>query len=228
MSTALVTGASSGIGRGIAADLLARGWSVTAVARDPARGELAGALEIAADLSDPEQAVAAVAAHRAATGRLDLLVNAAGVGITGPLEDYPLRRLDLQLDLNVRALFVVTRECLPELRASRGLVVNLAAVAGLRGCPQMAAYGAAQHAVVGFTRALNAELGGDGVRATALCPELVDTPMTAWARGQVAPAEMIQVADGVAAVRMLLELGPTCLVPELTLERPATGRDSLV
>jgi NAD(P)-dependent dehydrogenase (short-subunit alcohol dehydrogenase family) len=228
MPTALVTGASSGIGRGIAADLLARGWSVTAVARDPARGQLAGALEIAADLSDPEQAVAAVAAHRAAAGRLDLLVNAAGVGITGPLDDYPLRRLDLQLDVNVRALFVVTRECLPELRAARGLIVNLASVAGLRGFPQMAAYGAAKHAVVGFTRALNAELGGDGVRATALCPELVDTPMTAWARGQVAPAEMIQVADVVAAVRMLLELGPTCLVPELAIERPGTGRDSLV
>ena len=86
MTTALVTGASSGIGRAIAADLLAAGWDVTAVSRDPARGALEGAHEVAANLLDEEGAIAAVAAHRERFGTLDLLVNASGVGFGGPID----------------------------------------------------------------------------------------------------------------------------------------------
>jgi 3-oxoacyl-[acyl-carrier protein] reductase len=218
--TALVTGASSGIGRAIAADLLADGWAVTAVARDPARGELAGAHEVAADVSDEQACIAAVAAHAARFGRLDLLVNAAGVGVGGPVEGSRTRSFDLQFAVNVRGLYVICREAIPLLRASRGLVVNVASITGVHPQPGLAVYGATKHAVRGLSGALQAELRDDGVRITALCPGFVDTPMTDFVKRSVPATSMIQPADCVAAVRFLLTLSPACLVPEIIIDGP--------
>ena len=220
MTTALVTGASSGIGRAIAADLLAAGWDVTAVSRDPSRGGLQGAHEVAANLLDEDDAVAAVAAHRDRFGTLDLLVNASGVGFGGPVERYPTKRFDLTFGVNVRGLFMVTREALPLLRATRGRIVNLASIAGLQPEPGLAVYAATKHAVVGLSRSLSEELFADGVRVTALCPGFVDTPMTDFIKEQVPAAEMVQVGDCVKAVRFLLSLSPAVKVPELVLDGP--------
>jgi NAD(P)-dependent dehydrogenase (short-subunit alcohol dehydrogenase family) len=219
--SALVTGASSGIGRAIAADLAARGYDLTAVARRPERAGIDGATYVAADVSSEEDCVAAVAAHRERVGSLDLLVNAAGLGIAHTVEGYPTKRWDLQFAVNVRGLFLVTREALPLLRASRGRIVNLASIAGLKGSPTLAAYSATKHAVVGFSRSLALELDGDGVRVTALCPGLVDTPMTDWAKDEVAAGAMVSTADCVEAVRFLTSLSPACRVPELVLDGPA-------
>ena len=220
MTTALVTGASSGIGRAIAADLLAAGWDVTAVSRDPARGALEGAHEVAANLLDEEGAIAAVAAHRDRFGTLDLLVNASGVGFGGPIDGYPTKRFDLTFGVNVRGLFLVTREALPMLRASRGRIVNLASIAGLQAEPGLAVYAATKHAVVGLSRSLSEELFDDGVRVTALCPGFVDTPMSDFIKDQIAASDMVQVSDCVKAVRFLLSLSPAVKVPELVLDGP--------
>jgi NAD(P)-dependent dehydrogenase (short-subunit alcohol dehydrogenase family) len=217
---ALVTGASSGIGRAIAADLLADGFGVTAVARDPARGGLAGAHEVVANLADEDACVAAVAAHRERFGRLDLLVNAGGVGIGAPVEGYRTKAWDLQFAVNVRGLFVITRESIPLLRAARGRVINLSSITGLRAEPGLAAYSATKHAVVGFSRALAAELDGDGVRVTALCPGYVDTPMTDFIKDRVPADTMIQTDDCVRAVRFLLSLSPGCRVAEIAIDGP--------
>ncbi len=220
MPVALVTGASSGIGRAIAADLLASGWSVTAVARDPARGALDSAFEVAADLLDEQQAVAAVAAHAERYGTLDLLVNASGVGYGAPIDAFSTKRYDLTFGINMRGLFLVTREAMPLLRASRGRIVNLASIAGLQAEPGLAVYAATKHGVVGFSRALSEELFDAGVRVTALCPGFVDTPMTTFIQDRIPGTEMVQVDDCVAAVRFLLALSPAVKVPELILDGP--------
>lgn len=217
---ALVTGASSGIGQAIAADLLASGWDVTAVARDPARGGLQGAHEVAANLLDEDAAVAAVAAHGERFGRLDLLVNAGGVGFGGPVDGYPTKRFDITFGVNVRGMFVVTREALPLLKDARGRIVNLASIAGLQAEPGLAVYAATKHAVVGLSRALSEELFDDGVRVTALCPGFVDTPMTDFIKAQIPGAQMVTTADCVAAVNFLLSLSPAVKVPELILDGP--------
>ncbi len=225
MPTALVTGASSGIGRAISADLLASGWEVSAVARDPSRAALDGAYEIPADLRQESACLAAVEAHRERFGRLDLLVNNAGVAIGGPLGGVTAEQWDAQFDVNVRALFLVTREALPMLRDASALVVNLASISGTRGSPDLSAYTATKHAVIGFNRSLNAELGPSGIRATAICPHFVATPMADWIRDRLPFEEMIQPEDVVRTIRFLLELSPVCLVPEVVIDH-ATRRET--
>jgi len=221
--SALVTGASSGIGRAIAADLLARGYDLTAVARRPERAGLDGATYVAADVSVEADCVAAVAAHRERIGSLDLLVNAAGLGIAHTVDGYRTKHWDLQFAVNVRGLFLVTREALPLVRERRGRIVNLASIAGLKGSPTLSAYSATKHAVVGFSRSLALEVDGDGIRVTALCPGLVDTPMTDWAKDEVAAEAMVSTADCVQAVRFLTSLTPACRVPEIVLDGPSYG-----
>jgi NAD(P)-dependent dehydrogenase (short-subunit alcohol dehydrogenase family) len=219
-ASALVTGASSGIGRAIAAHLLESGWGVTAVARDPARGGLDGAHAFPGDLRDEEACIGAVASHRERFGTMDLLVNAAGAGFAGSVAGYPTKRWDLQLDLNLRATFLVTREALPLLRERRGRIVNLSSILGLEGAPSMSAYAASKHGVIGFSRSLAAEVEPDGVRVTALCPGYVDTPMTDWIRDRLAGETMITTADVVRAVQFLLDLSPACIVHELVIDGP--------
>jgi NAD(P)-dependent dehydrogenase (short-subunit alcohol dehydrogenase family) len=219
VKAALVTGASSGIGRAVAAALLDDGYAVTAVSRDPSRGGLDGADVHPADLTDAEAAAGAVAGHLERHGRLDLLVNAAGLGVGGPVAALETRSFDLQYELNVRAPFVLTREALPALLEARGVVLNVASYAGLHGVPGLAGYVASKHALVGLTRALRRELEGTGVRATVLCPGFVDTPMSEWIQDRIPPGEMIQTSDVVATVRWLLALSPACLVPQVEIER---------
>ena len=218
MPTALVTGASSGIGRAVAVDLLAAGWDVSAVARDAPRTAPDGTHPVAADLAGEDGCRAAVDAHRARFGRLDLLVNSAGVAIGGPVEGIATADWDRQFDVNVRGLFLVTRAALPLLREARGMVVNVASISGLRGSPDLSAYSATKHAVIGFTRSLNEELRGTGVRSTAVCPHFVATPMAAWIRDRLPFEEMIQPEDVARTIRFLLDLSPVCLVPEIAID----------
>ena len=109
-----------------------------------------------------------------------MLVNSAGVGIAGQIGDTSTKQFDLQQSVNLRSAFLVTREALPALRASRGYVVNLASIAGTIPTPGLATYGAAKAALISLTRSLVREEADTGVRVTALCPGFVDTPMAAW------------------------------------------------
>ena len=146
-----------------------------------------------------------------------MLVNSAGGGGTGPTERLATEVWDEVFDVNVRGLFLVTRAAIPLLRRSRGIVVNLASYAGTVPRPGNPAYGAAKAAVIHFTRSLNAELDADGVRATALCPGYVATPMVA---GAPVPAEkMIQPEDCAEIVRTLLRLSPYARIPQVVIER---------
>ena len=218
---ALVTGGSSGIGLAIARMLRDEGFGLTLVSRRPERVEAAaaelGARAVAANMAEAEDCERVVGEHRDRFGRLDVLVNSAGVGIGGRVEDLPVKSLDLQLDVNLRGLFLVTQAAIPLLRESQGWIVNLASIAGTVPTPGLATYGATKAAVIALTRSLNDELDADGVRAIALCPGFVDTPMAQWSG--IEPADMIRPEDCAEVVRMCLRLSPQARVPQVVVER---------
>ena len=176
-----------------------------------------GAQAVAADVADADACAALVAAHRERFGRLDVLVNSAGIGIGGRVEDLPAKHFDLQVGVNLRGLFLVTQAAIPLLRESRGWIVNLASIAGTLPTPGLATYGATKAAVISLTRSLNEELDGDGVRAVAICPGFVDTPMAEWSG--LAGADMIQPEDCAEVVRTLLKLSPSARIPQVVIER---------
>ena len=231
---ALVTGASSGIGLAIAEVLGEEGHGLTVASRRPEklaaaveelRGKGYEVEEVTANLTAEEDVQRVVAAHRKRYGRLDVLVNSAGVGIGAPLADIQTKRADMQLDVNLRAIILFYRECADLLRAAgaehgNALVVNLSSIAGKSGAAWLSVYSATKAAVIGWSQAMNKELNGEGVKSVALCPGFVDTPMTEFVREQVSPDDMIKPADIGEAVRWLLKLSPTCVVPEIVFQRP--------
>jgi NAD(P)-dependent dehydrogenase (short-subunit alcohol dehydrogenase family) len=219
--SALVTGGSSGIGLAIARMLAEEGHALTLAARTPEKLERAaaelGALTVTADVRDADACERIVATHVQAHGGLDVLVNSAGVGIAGGIDELEVKHVDLQLDVNLRGLILVTRAALPHLRAARGLVVNLASIAGTAPAPTLPVYAAAKAAVVSLTGSLNAALEPDGVRVHALCPAYVDTPMASHTG--LSSEEMIQPADCAEVVRLLLRLSPRARVAQVVIER---------
>jgi NAD(P)-dependent dehydrogenase (short-subunit alcohol dehydrogenase family) len=176
-----------------------------------------GAFGTQADLSREEDCVRIVAEHRERFGGLDVLVNSGGIGIAGTVESLVTKHIDLQLGVNLRGLLLVTREAIPLLKESRGWIVNLASIAGTTPTPGLTVYGATKAAVIALTRSANAELDGDGVRAIALCPGFVDTPMAAWSG--LGGDEMIRPEDCAEVVRMCLRLSARARIPSLVIER---------
>jgi NAD(P)-dependent dehydrogenase (short-subunit alcohol dehydrogenase family) len=222
---ALVTGGSSGIGLAIARMLKDEGFELTLASRRPEKVEAAatelGALAVAADVAKEEDCRRLVDEHEAQHGSLDVLVNSAGIGIGGTIADLPAKHVDLQLDVNLRGLLLVTAAALPLLRESHGLIVNLASIAGTIPAPELPVYAATKAAVISFTRSLNAGEEEHGVRASALSPGFVDTPMAAWSGLQ--SDEMIQPEDCAEVVRTLLHLSPRARIPHVVIERLGEG-----
>ena len=197
------------------------GYTLTLAARtlerlEAARTEL-GAEIAQADVSSEDDCTRLVATHVASHGGLDVLVNSAGVGIAGTLGDVTTKAWDLQQSVNLRGAFLVTRAALPHLRETKGYVVNLASIAGTMPTPGLGAYGAAKAALIALTRTLDREEADTGVRATALCPGFVDTPMAEWSG--IPGEEMIAPADCAEIVRALLRLTPYARVPVVVMER---------
>jgi NAD(P)-dependent dehydrogenase (short-subunit alcohol dehydrogenase family) len=229
MPSALVTGGTSGIGLAIARVLKEDGYDLTISSRRPEKVEAAaeelGVHGVTADVSREEDCERLVAEHRDRAGGLDVLVNSAGIGIAGPIEQLSTKYFDLQFAVNVRGLFVMTRLCLPMLKESRGWIVNLASIAGTIATPGLPAYGASKAAVISLTRTLNAELESDGVRSVAICPGFVDTPMAEWSG--IPADEMIQPEDCGELVRFLLRLSPHARIPQVVIERMGAGEAGL-
>jgi NADP-dependent 3-hydroxy acid dehydrogenase YdfG len=221
VKSALVTGGSSGLGRALAGMLRDEGYELTLVARRPeplqeAAAEL-GALAVAANLGDADECVRVVAAHAERYGGMNVLVNSAGLGIGGSFADQDTKRIGLQLDVNLRATMIVTREALPHLRAVRGHVITLASIAGTIPTPGLAVYGATKAALIAFTRSINREEAEHGVRATAISPGFVATRMTDWTG--IPAEEQIQPDDIAALVRAVLHLSPHARIPNIVVER---------
>src|SRR5919206_1018921 len=231
---ALVTGGSSGIGLAIARALGQDGYGLTVAARRPEKLEEAvteltdegiDAQAVPGNLADEHTIKAVVAAHRDRYGRLDVLVNNAGIGIGSPIAEAETKKLDIQLGVNLRGVYLVLRECIPLLKEAgaqhrKALVVNTASIAGVRGQGWLAAYSATKAAVIGLSQAAHMELSGDGIQVTAFAPGFVDTPMTDWAEDQVSRDQMIRPEDIAEAVRFLLRTSPACIVPEIRFIRP--------
>jgi NAD(P)-dependent dehydrogenase (short-subunit alcohol dehydrogenase family) len=231
---AIVTGASSGIGLAIARVLGEEGYAITMTARrveklENAVQELAGdgfdVHAVAANVVEEADIQAVVSAHKQRYGRLDVLVNNAGLGIGAPLGEIQTKRLDTQYQVNLRQIVLFYRECLPLLLEAgaehrNALVVNTASIAGKRGIGWNSVYSATKHGVVGWTESMNSELAPQGIKSTALCPAFVDTPMTDFIKGHVKAEDMITTADVAESVRYLLKTSPTCLVPEIMFLRP--------
>jgi NAD(P)-dependent dehydrogenase (short-subunit alcohol dehydrogenase family) len=172
---------------------------------------------IACDVSKPEDCARVVAEHVERHGGLDVLVNSAGIGIAARLEDAQLRHVDRQLNINVRGLVLVTQAAIPHLRATRGWIVNVASIAGTAPVPILPIYAASKAAVISLTRSLADDLEADGVRAVALCPGFVDTPMAEFTG--LPGEQMIQPEDCAEVVRMCLRLSPSAQVREVVIQR---------
>jgi meso-butanediol dehydrogenase/(S,S)-butanediol dehydrogenase/diacetyl reductase len=191
---AIITGAATGIGRASAV-LFARAGARVALV-DARAAELkrtvadvravgGEAVEVSADLSRPEDCSAAVAAAVQPFGRVDVLLNNAGVGtmvVGGTVETISLEHWDLAQDVNVRAMYLVSRAALPHMRAAGGgAIVNIASVSAFRGSVERPshAYAASKGAVLSLTRAMAASYGREGIRVNAICPGTIRTRLTA-------------------------------------------------
>ncbi|MCX8072359.1 MAG: SDR family oxidoreductase [Candidatus Binatia bacterium] len=195
---ALVTGVASGIGRAVAIRLLHLGWKVAGIDIDDrgtswAEGEGFARDRWAfaqADVADPRAVDQAAAAVRQQVGRFAGLVHAAGVCTFRPLDLLDPELFDRTMAVHARGAFLCARAVIPDMRAlGWGRIVNIASVAGLNGGGRgIAHYAAAKAAIVGFTKALALELGGDGITANVVAPGLIDTPLV---RGAGMPQEAI-------------------------------------
>ena len=221
----LVTGAGRGIGAAICRRLAQDGARIVAAARTPGELEaLVAELEpwrddcIAAptDLSDPASVEALVATVRDRVGRLDVLVNNAGIAWGRKVEETSLEAWRELMAVNLDAVFLLTRESLPLLRESgHGQVINIGSDASIRGIPGMSCYCASKFALRGFTMALREELKGSGIRVNLVMPGPVNTTIIAEKADRW---ELIQ-PEGVAdLVSQLVALPPTADVWELLVE----------
>jgi short-subunit dehydrogenase len=231
---AIVTGASRGIGFALAETLAEEGYGLTVTARRPETLEQAAEIlkgkgfeveSVAGNMADEAAIQAVVARHRERFGRLDVLVNNAGVGIGAQANDHRTKHVDLQFDVNIRAVVLFYRECTDMLRAAGGehrsaLVVNLASLAGKVPSPWLSVYSSTKAAVIAYTRAMNKELNGDGIKSVAFCPGFVDTDMSDFIKSQIPPEDMLRTSDVAEALRFLLRVSPACVVPEIVFQRP--------
>jgi len=231
-AAALVTGGSSGIGLGLAAMLIEEGAAVSIVGRNGERLAAAAmklrsqggtVLEIKADLSSDDGVLTAVERHREEYGRLDVLVNNAGVCLAAKAARQEVGAIDAVLDTDLRAVVLLYQAGLDLLLASaeeRGVahVLNLASLLGRHPAPWLAVYSATKAAVISFTQSMNRVFARKGILSTAVCPGFVDTPMSEDAK-DLAAEDMIPVDDITELTRAILRLSPRSYVPELLLAR---------
>ncbi|MET9621259.1 oxidoreductase [Streptomyces sp. NPDC006464] len=211
MSVWFVTGASRGLGARITREALDRGHSVIATARDvsavlqayPAQPD--GLLAVRADVTEPEQLTAAVEAGLARFGRIDIVVNNAGYGLVGAVEETSDKAVRALFDVNVFGVLNTLRATLPTLRAQRsGHVVNIGSVGGFATAPAVGVYGASKFALEGITEALHGELAPLGVRVTIVEPGGFRTDFLDASSMRVEPAAIADYAVGAGPVREAL------------------------
>jgi NAD(P)-dependent dehydrogenase (short-subunit alcohol dehydrogenase family) len=175
---AIVTGGASGIGRATVERFVEGGWRAVVVDVDPTGAPVGPDVRaVVTDVRRPEECDRAVRAGVDWFGRLDLLVNAAGVWLEGPVEHVAVDDWDRVIDVNLKGTFLMCRAAIPALRATHGSIVNMGSDAGLQANRGAAVYCASKGGVVLFTKTLALDLAADGIRVNAVCPGDVMTPM---------------------------------------------------
>jgi meso-butanediol dehydrogenase/(S,S)-butanediol dehydrogenase/diacetyl reductase len=234
---ALVTGGARGIGAGIAEVLAGAGAQIAigdlvggkhSAYRLADRRELDATLERLAavgaqsfsthlDVADSDSCTAAVASVLDHFGRLDVLVNNAGIVRSGAISDLDEGDWDQMFAVNAKGLFLMSRAALPALRESKGAIVNISSVAGLRGHAGMSAYCGSKFAAIGITQSLAQELAGDGIRVNAVCPGVLATAM--WL-DHLLPASAAEESEQERGARF-----ETMMNKMVPLGRPQTPED---
>jgi Short-chain alcohol dehydrogenase of unknown specificity len=226
--TALVTGATEGIGRATALALGRAGYRVGICSRSiekveatlaELRAQGVTAAGAAADVADPDQVRHLVDQVRGALGEIEVLVNNAGVLIARPIEELTLEDWDVTMATNLRSLYLTTRLVLPGMRTRRqGTIVNVASLAGRNGFVGGSAYSASKHAVLGFSRSLMLEVRKDNVRVIAICPGSVATGMLRN-QAMLKPdhERILRPEDVAASILHVLTLPTGALVSELDI-----------
>jgi NAD(P)-dependent dehydrogenase (short-subunit alcohol dehydrogenase family) len=236
MRSALVTGASRGIGRGIATSLAKQGYGLTVTSRsekdlvalaDELRAR--GAPEVvpsAADMADREGLPGLVERHAGSFGSMNVLVINAGVGTAGRVASFRTDRLDKTLEVNFSSAFVLVQEALPLLRraadADPGMaarIIGLSSVTGAYAEAGLGVYGASKAALMSLVETINLEESGNGVCATAIAPGYVETDMSAWVTDTIPADTMIRVDDVVSVVDMLLGLSRSASITKIVMTR---------
>ena len=234
-SVAIVTGASSGIGRGLAEMLARHGVRVALAARRPAELERVAAriadaggsaLSVPTDVADEAQLGDLVDRVEITLGPVDIVVNAAGVPDGQPLHEFDIGRWDHTLAVNLRGPAVLCARVVPGMRARRrGCIVNICSEAGVFVYPGMGAYAVSKHALRVLTELLQEENQAFGIKAWAVCPGMVDTPMShdhpdATRQRFLTVEDVTDVVEGLLLQRDNVKLGPQILVR--TMQNPWT------
>jgi 3-oxoacyl-[acyl-carrier protein] reductase len=226
MTTALITGATEGIGRAIAHTLGRAGYAVGVCARTPSRlRTLLDELRAAGIRAEGfpgdvgvEYDVAQIVGHITGTlGSIDVLVNNAGIAPFKPMSELTIDEWDACMATNVRSLFLMSRAVLPGMRErKRGSIVNIVSLAGKNGFVGGSVYAASKHAALGFSKSLMLEVRKDNVRVVAICPGSVDTPMMRQEGAPKAdPAKILQPQDVADTVMAALSLPERAMISEL-------------
>jgi 3-hydroxybutyrate dehydrogenase len=217
--TAIVTGSTSGIGLGIANALAAAGADVAlnsfvadaqsdALVKDVAQRHGVRTMFAKADMSKPAEVVGMVKAVEAAWGKVDILLNNAGIQHVAPIDEFPDEKWSLILEINLSSSFHSTKAVLPGMKARKwGRIINVASAHGLVASPFKSAYVAAKHGMVGFTKVTALEAAEFGVTANTICPGYVWTPLVAAQIPDQAKTHNMSEADVVKKV--LLKEQPT-------------------
>ncbi|MBB3039436.1 SDR family NAD(P)-dependent oxidoreductase [Hoyosella altamirensis] len=234
--TALITGASRGIGAAIAQKLAEEGYRLTLSARrEPGLRDTAERLRdqtgaeihtVAANMAVEDDVRALLASHAAQFGQLDVLVLNAGVGTLGLVADLPTKMFDLAINVNLRAQFILIQEALPLLRKTaasapdRGAkIIALASITGVASEAQLSAYGASKAALISLCETVTLEESVNGVTASAISPGYVDTDMAQWKHDAVAPSEMLAANDVAELAAAISRLSVNAVVPNIVVSR---------